>query len=288
MTGFGQGEAQVAGARVTVEVKSVNHRYLDLAVKGPREYAALESRLLELARARVKRGKVDVFVSRRAESSDPSAVRADLDLARGVHRALTQIAGELGVQAAITVDTLSQWREIVTVGSSSAEPEADRAGVEAALGAALEKLTRMRAEEGGRLAADITARIAEIRTLTAAAKAHAPKVVEEHRAKLQERLQRLLGDTALDPARLAQEVAVLADRVDVHEELVRLESHVEQLEKTLAAGGEIGRRLDFLLQEVGRETNTLGSKANDAELAKIVVDLKAVAERIREQAQNLE
>lgn len=288
MTGFGQGEAHVAGARVTVEVKSVNHRYLDLTVKGPREYAALEPRLLELARARVKRGKVDVFVSRRAESSDPSAVRADLDLARGVHRALSEIAKELGVGGTIGVDTLAHWREIVAVGGSSAEPEADRAGVEAALTAALEKLAKMRADEGGRLAADIAARIGELRTLTAAAQARAPKVVEEHRAKLQDRLQRLLGETALDPARLAQEVAVLADRADVHEELVRLGSHLEQLEKTLASGGELGRRLDFLLQEVGRETNTLGSKANDAELARIVVDLKAVAERIREQAQNLE
>src|SRR5687767_3836872 len=128
MTGFGQAEAHVAGARVTVELKGVNHRYLDLAVKGPREYAALEPRLLELVRSRVKRGKVDVFVTRRPEASDPSAVRADVDLARGVHRALSTIAKELGLPADdISISTLAQWREIVTVGSGVAEPEADRA-----------------------------------------------------------------------------------------------------------------------------------------------------------------
>ena len=288
MTGFGQGEAPVSGARVLVEVKSVNHRYLDASVKAPREYAVLEPKLLERVRARLKRGKVDVFVTRKADASDPSAVRPDLDLAKGLHRALTSIAGELGLAPDVSLATLASWREIVTVGSSDADPEAERPAVESALAAALDRITTMRAEEGGRLAGDIQARIAEIRTLTAAAKARAPKVVDEHRAKLGERLARLLGDNALDPARLEQEVAVLADRADVHEELVRLESHVQQLEATVAGGGEIGRRLDFLLQEVGRETNTLGSKANDADLAKIVVDLKAAAERIREQAQNLE
>lgn len=288
MTGFGQAEAQVPGARITVEIKSVNHRYLDATVKAPREYAALEPRLLELVRGKLKRGKVDVFVTRKPDGSDPSAVRADLELAKGLHRALVEVAGVIGVNPHVTLDTLAGWREIVSVGSSVADPENERGPVEAALSRALEKISAMRAEEGKRMGDDCKARIDEVRALTAAAKARAPKVVEDQRVKLQERLARLLGDTKVDPARLEQEVAILADRADVHEELVRLESHLTQLDATLANGGEVGRRLDFLLQEVGRETNTLGSKANDAELAKIVVELKAVAERIREQAQNLE
>ena len=288
MTGFGQAEAQVPGARISVEVKSVNHRYLDAAVKAPREYAALEPRLLEMVRGRVKRGKVDVFVSRKPDASDPSAVRADVDLARGLHRALQTIAAELGVNAAVSLDTLAGWHEIVTVGATSVDPEKERAGVEDALGRALDRIRVMRTDEGTRLADDIRARIGELRALTASAKQRAPKVVEDQRAKLKERLARLLADTSLEPARLEQEVAILADRADVHEELVRLESHLQALDATLAGGGEVGRRLDFLLQEVGRETNTLGSKANDVELGRIVVELKAVAERIREQAANLE
>lgn len=289
MTGFGQAETQVPGARISVEVKSVNHRYLDATVKAPREYAALEPRLLEMVRGQVKRGKVDVFVSRKADASDPSAVRADIDLAKGIHRALEKIAGELGLDATVKLDTLSRWHEIVAVGATVADIEAERAGVESALKKALEKIRAMRADEGKRLADDVRARIGELRSLTAAAKERAPKVVEDQRAKLKERLARLLGDSAsLDPGRLEQEVAMLADRADVHEELVRLESHLQQLDATLAGGGEVGRRLDFLLQEVGRETNTLGSKANDIDLGKIVVELKAVAERIREQAANLE
>lgn len=288
MTGFGQAEAQVAGARISVEVKSVNHRYLDATVKAPREYAALEPRLLEMVRGRMKRGKVDVFVSRKPDASDPSAVRPEIDLARGIHRALQTIAGELGVSAAVGLETLASWHEIVSVGSPVVDPEKERAGVEDALGRALDRIRAMRIDEGKRLADDVIARIAELRALTAAAKERAPKVVEDQRGKLKERLARLLADTSLEPGRLEQEVAILADRADVHEELVRLESHLQQLDATLAGGGEVGRRLDFLLQEVGRETNTLGSKANDVELGRIVVELKAVAERIREQAANLE
>lgn len=289
MTGFGQAEAVVSGARISVEVKSVNHRFLDASVKAPREYAALETRLLELVRGRMKRGKVDVFVTRKPDVSDPSAVRPDLELAKGLHRALVSIAGELGVNQHVTLDTLAGWREIISVGVAVADPESERPGVEDALTRALDRITAMRADEGKRLADDIRARIAEVRSLTAAAKLRAPKVVEDQRAKLKERLAKLLGDAAMiDAGRLEQEVAILADRADVHEELVRLESHLQQLETTVSGGGEVGRRLDFLLQEVGRETNTLGSKANDAELAKIVVELKAVAERIREQAMNLE
>jgi len=288
MTGFGQAEAQVMGARISVEVKSVNHRYLDAGVKGPREYAALEPRLLEMVRGCMKRGKVDVFVSRKPDASDPSAIRPDLDLARGLHRALQAIATELGVNASVSLDTLAGWHEIVSVGSTNVDPEKERAGVEDALGKALDRIRVMRVEEGTRLAADVRARVAELRALTAAARERAPKVVEDQRAKLKERLARLLADTSLEPARLEQEVAILADRADVHEELVRLESHLTQLDATLKLGGEVGRRLDFLLQEVGRETNTLGSKANDVELGRIVVEMKAVAERIREQAANLE
>lgn len=288
MTGFGAGEAPVPGGRVVVELKSVNHRYLDVTVKAPREYAALEGRIVEAVRGRLRRGKADVYISRLADTADPSLVQADLPLAKALHRALSQIQWETKATGDVSLAVLANWREIVSVGGAPPDPEQDWQGVSRALGAALERISAMRSAEGDRLAADVLGNAAQLRRLAGEARARAPKVVEDHRAKLQERLAKLLGDATLDRARLEQEVAILADRTDVHEELVRLDSHLDQLETTVKKGGDIGRRLDFLLQEIGRETNTLGSKANDPELAKIVVELKSVAERIREQIQNLE
>jgi len=289
MTGYGSGAGPVAGGRVNVEVKSVNHRFLDVTVKGPREYASLEARLAEAVRARVRRGKVDVFVTRETDTGDPNAVQVNLELARGYVSALKLLQGELGLAGDPTLALVSAQRDVLVAGGPKADAETDADAVEAALAGALERLAAMREREGERLAADMREQLAILRRLSAEATARAPKVVDDHRAKLAERLAKLLGsEMAVDPARLAQEVALLADRADVHEELVRLGSHLEQLDAILSAGGEAGRKLDFLLQEVGREINTLGSKANDAELARIVVDLKATAERIREQLQNVE
>jgi uncharacterized protein (TIGR00255 family) len=288
MTGFGAGESIAGASRIGVEIRSVNHRYLDVTVKGPREYAAIESRVTEGVRARVRRGKVDVFLSRNVDPADPGAVHVDLALARRFHTALARLQTELGLPGEVSVGMIAGQRDVIIAGGAPADPEADWPAIEKALSGALGKLEAMRADEGKRLLDDLRANAASLRTLAASAKARAPAVVEEYRVRLQDRLAKLLGDRTLDETRLAQEVAILADRADVHEELVRLASHLDQLDQILAGGGDIGRKLDFLLQEVGREVNTLGSKANDAELARIVVELKAVAERIREQIQNLE
>lgn len=288
MTGFGAGEARIAGGRVRVEVKSVNHRYLDVTVKGPREYVSLETRVLEAVRARLKRGKVDVFVSRTTDPGEPGAVKANIPLARGWKDALETIRRELALPGEVTLGMIAGQRDIVLAGGDEADPERDWAAIEKALAEAIDKNAAMRAEEGRRTLGDLRGLAAELTRLAAAADLRAPKVVEEHRARLVERLKKLLGDTTLEPSRLEQEVALLADRTDVHEELVRLAGHLDQLGTILDGGGEIGRKLDFLLQEIGRETNTLGSKANDAELGRVVVDLKATAERIREQIQNVE
>jgi uncharacterized protein (TIGR00255 family) len=288
MTGFGGGEVAVPGGRVRVEVKSVNHRYLDVSVKSPREYISLDTRIVEAVRGRLRRGKVDVFVSRSVDVSEPSAVKANLELARGYRAAFESISRDLRVGGELTLAMIVAQRDVVVAGFSEADPEAEWPSVEKALGIALEKNAGMRSDEGRRLATDLLAQAGELRRLATAADERAPKVVVEHRARLQERLKKLLADTALEPARLDQEIALLADRTDVHEELVRLRSHLDQLDQILAEGGEIGRKLDFLLQEIGRETNTLGSKANDVDLGKIVVELKTVAERVREQIQNIE
>lgn len=288
MTGFGAGESKVPGGRIQVEVKSVNHRYLDVTVKSPREYIPLETRILESVRSRMRRGKVDVFVSRSVDLADPSAVKANLELARGYRAALESIRRELGISGDVTLGMIAAQRDVVTTGGGETDPESEWPSVQEALAQALERIGSVRAGEGERLGADLRALAAELRRLTKEAADRAPQVVLDHRARLQERLKKLLADTAIEPARLDQEIALLADRTDVHEELVRLGSHLEQLDAILQEGGEIGRKLDFLLQEIGRETNTLGSKANDAALAKTVVELKAVAERVREQIQNVE
>lgn len=288
MTGFGAGEAAIPGGRVRVEVRSVNHRYLDATVKGPREYVSLETRILEALRARLRRGKVDVFVTRAADAADPGAVRANMDLARGYASAFEAIRKALALAGEVTLSMVASQRDVVVAGGEEADPEKEWPSVEQALSQALDRLGAMRAEEGKRLAADLAALHGELKRLAAAAAVRAPRVVEEHRTRLVERVKKLAGEAGVEPARIDQEIAILADRADVHEELVRLDSHLQQLLGILDGGGEIGRKLDFLLQEIGRETNTLGSKANDADLGKIVVDLKATAERVREQIQNLE
>ena len=288
MTGFGAGEARITGGRVRVEVKSVNHRYLDVTVKGPREYVSLETRVLEAVRARLKRGKVDVFVTRAVDPGESGAVKANVPLARGWKDALETLRRELSLSGEVTLAMIAGQRDIILAGGEDADPERDWSSIEKALAEAIDKNAAMRAEEGRRTLGDLRSLAAELARLAALAEARAPKVVEEYRTRLVERLKKLLADTTMEPARMEQEVAVLADRTDVHEELVRLHGHLDQLNTILDGGGEIGRRLDFLLQEIGRETNTLGSKANDAELGRVVVDLKATAERIREQIQNVE
>ncbi len=288
MTGFGGGEARTGATRVGVEVRTVNHRYLDVTVKGPREYAALEARILETVRGRMKRGKVDVFVTRATDTAAPGAVQVNTPLARGYRDALRALQSELGLAGEVTIGMVAAFRDVVVAGSPDSDPEAEWPSVLEALGMALDRLATMRADEGRRLTGDLTKQAANVRELAADARARAPRIVDEYRTRLRERLAKLLGDTEIDPTRLAQEVALLAERTDVHEELVRLDSHLDQLDALLQGGGELGRKLDFLLQEMGREINTLGSKANDADLARIVVDLKSVAEKIREQIQNLE
>lgn len=288
MTGFGGGEARAGATRIGVEVRTVNHRYLDVTVKGPREYAALEARILETVRGRMKRGKVDVFVTRATDTAAPGAVQVNTPLARGYRDALRSLQAELGLAGEVTIGMVAAFRDVVVAGSADSDPEAEWPAVLEALGMALDRLATMRADEGRRLTGDLTKQAANVRELAVDARARAPRIVDEYRTRLRERLAKLLGDTEIDPTRLAQEVAILAERTDVHEELVRLDSHLDQLDALLQGGGELGRKLDFLLQEMGREINTLGSKANDADLARIVVDLKSVAEKIREQIQNLE
>jgi uncharacterized protein (TIGR00255 family) len=288
MTGYGSGTAKVPGARITVEVRSVNQRFLDVNLKGPREYITLEGRLVKLVRQTLRRGKVDIFVNKNLDADDPSAVRVDQTLAQGYHAALSQLAELLDYSEPPSLDLVASQRGVLVVGALTPDPDVDAEGVEAATRDALEAMVKMREEEGARLGENLLENARKLRELTVQLDQRAPELVEEFRANLRERLEKLLGDTKLDESRLTQEVALLGERTDIHEEIVRLQSHLDQLEQIVTGGGEMGRRLDFLLQEVHREINTSGSKASDPEVSRLVVDMKSIAERIREQTQNVE
>lgn len=217
MTGFGAGEASVSAARVRVEIRSVNHRYLDVAVKTPREWASLEARVIDAVRARVRRGKVDVFLSRRLDATAPGAVRADVDLARGYRDALRQLARDLALPGDVDLALIAAQRDVLLAGGDTPDPETDWPGVSAALAQAVERLSAMRAEEGKRLGEDLARHRASLAHLVDGVAARAPKAIEDYRTRLSERLAKLLGDTALDAARLHQEVALLAERTDIDE-----------------------------------------------------------------------
>jgi uncharacterized protein (TIGR00255 family) len=292
MTGHGRGIAERGATRVTVELRSVNHRFLDLKVRGPAS-AAVEDAVAQRIREQLERGAVTATI--RVERAGPgAAVRVDAALARDVHAQLSGLAGELGLAAPTLRDVVSQ-PGVISIGDAT-DSDADAAAAAAAATiTALAGLISMRAAEGATLARDLAERAAALgRTFDALAAATVAAAAAA-RDRLHERVGRLLEATGgtLDPARLAQEIAVLADRADVTEELVRARSHLAQLAAALApaapgAPAAIGRRLDFLVQELGREINTLGAKSTAAAIAQLVVDGKTELERLREQVQNLE
>ncbi len=291
MTGYGRGLGEQAGHRVAVEIRSVNHRFLDLKLRGSSLDPAVEDRLLGRVRARVTRGAVTLNV--RVDSSASSGVvRVDLGAARRVHDALRQLADALHIDREVSLSLVCAQPGVLVQSESGPEAEelAEVAGT--AVDAAIDQLIVMREAEGRALARDMGARLATLMELAGKVEAHASMAPEEARRRLSERLGRLLKNSkvAVDEQRLAQEVAVLADRLDVTEELVRVRSHVEQLQRLMMQDGEeaVGRRLDFLVQEVGRELNTIASKSQLAEIARVVVDAKAELEKIREQVQNIE
>jgi uncharacterized protein (TIGR00255 family) len=279
MTGFGRGVV----ARVTVDVRAVNHRFLDVKLRGAAIAPAVEERALGRVRAAIERGAVVVTIHL---ARDGGGARVDRDAARAAHAELAEVARALGVPGPDLALVLAQPGVLV---DTDAEADgATDAAIAGALDAALGQLDAMRAAEGQALARDLDARFAELAALRARIAELAAGVPGELARRLGERVRKLAGDAAVDPARLAQEIAVYADRADVSEELVRLASHLDQASALLAAAGSTGRRLDFLAQEIGRELNTIGSKSTLADISALVVDAKATLEKAREQIQNVE
>jgi uncharacterized protein (TIGR00255 family) len=286
MTGFGRGVAEQGGLRATVDVRSVNHRFLDLKLRGVPIAPAVEEALATRVRSAIERGAVAVSVHVAREDAI-AGVHIDVEVAQRVHRQLAELASQLGLAAPDLALVLAQPGVVV----AADERTDDDPPVLAALEAAIAQLDRMRNAEGAALAADLGARFDELTKVRTQIATLAASVPTQLTKRLQERLRRLLEPqdmSAIDPARLAQEVALLADRSDITEELVRLSSHLDQARALVSAPGSVGRRLDFLVQEIGRELNTIGSKSTLTEISAAIVDAKAVLEKVREQVQNIE
>ncbi len=287
MTGYGRGEATNGDLTVVVELKSVNNRFRDLNVRVPRQYLVLEPRIQKTVRDRIQRGRVDVFVRRSAVEGGP-AVQADPVLAERYFEAMQLVAKRLQrTDDQIPLDLILSQPGVLTAAEVEADALTEWDIIETALGAALDDFLAMRAEEGAALQRDLRSHLDELQRLWAEVQANTEGIAERLRERVEERVNRLLADK-VDPGRLAQEAALLADKADVSEELARLLSHFRQFSEALEADEPIGRKLEFLVQELNREINTIGSKAAEHPISSRVVEMKSVLERIREQAANVE
>ncbi len=287
MTGFGAGRAAQGGEELVVEARSVNHKFCEVKVRLPRELAALEIEIGRAVKERLARGGVEVAL-RRSGSRGALAPRVDFALAEEYARAFEEVRARLGLSGAVGLADVLSADGVVTLDERAVDLEAARAAVMVALGQALATLTAMRTSEGEALARDLAGRIEQIDVLVERVEACAPQAIDHYRTRLHERIQEVARGFTPDPARLAQEVALFADRMDVTEEVTRLRSHLAQTRALLAGGEPAGRKMEFLVQEMHREANTIGSKSQSAEIAGFVVMLKAEIERMREQVQNVE
>jgi uncharacterized protein (TIGR00255 family) len=285
MTGYGRGEDGRPGLSVTVEIRSVNSRFRDINLRAPREYGALEPRIKALLKGRFARGRLDITVHRVAAAGGAD-VAVDAALDASYYEALRGLADTLG-GGEVPLELVAQQPGVLSSREAPVDADAEWPAVEAALIRAADGLAQMRAVEGEALRADLQAHLEALASLTERAVARSEGLSQRLQARLLERLERLLSEP-LEPARLAQEVAVLADRADINEELSRLRSHLDQLGAALSSEGPVGRRLEFLAQEIHREINTIGSKSSEVGTSELVVDMKSTLERIREQVANAE
>lgn len=288
MTGYGRAEQTLHDRKITVELRSVNNRYLDCSVRMPRLYLFAEDAIKTKVQKSISRGKVDVFITLDASGAEQMNVSVNRPVADGYYSALKELAQTYGLQDDISVSLLSRFQDVLLVEKAEEDAEAVAQDICAVLDQALADFDQMRTREGQRLADDITTRATAIENLVSVVEERSPQTVSEYRTRLENRMKEVLENTQIDPARILTEAAIFADKVAVDEETVRLRSHISQLREMLSKGGATGRKLDFLIQEFNREANTIGSKCSDIEIARHVVDIKAEIEKIREQVQNIE
>lgn len=288
MTGYGRAEETIRGCTITVELRSVNNRYLDCNIRLPRLYLFAEDGIKSRVQNIISRGKVDVFVTLDYAGKEEVKVTVNRPVADGYYGALKQLAQSYQLSEDISVSLLSRFPDVLLAEKAEEDTEQRAQDIYSVLDRALADFDEMRTKEGSRLRDDILSRAAAIEDMVTFVEERSPQTVSEYRAKLEARMREVLQNTQIDESRLLTEAAIFADKVAVAEETVRLRSHIAQLREMLSKGGATGRKLDFLIQEFNREANTIGSKCSDIQIARQVVDIKAEIEKIREQVQNIE
>ena len=288
MTGYGSSKGTVEGLNITVELKSVNNRYLDANVRLPRSFLFAEELLKAAIQKHISRGKVDMFVSVDSSDAGDMTVKVNEPLLKGYLDALKHISEEHGLPLDVTAYNISRFSDVLSVEKKELDAEAISQGIVEIAEKALDDYDSMRSREGEKLREDVLSRIGIIDSLVKRVEEESPKTVAEYRARLEARMAEVLGTAGIDENRILAEAAIFADHIAVDEETVRLRSHMSQLSAMVNGASPIGRKMDFLIQEFNRETNTIGSKCQNSDIAHIVVDIKSEIEKIREQIQNIE
>jgi len=288
MTGFGTGELTTSAGRYTVEVRSLNHRFLEVLVRLPRDLSSLEDRIRALVQGRVLRGRVEVAIIRENYGKRVRTVKVDVDLAKTFISALNDLKQSLELSGTPDLSMLVGLPDLVKIEEQKEDLEESWPAIVAGVGQAMDRLVGMRGTEGARLAQDLEGRIERLRERVDEVERRAPLVVREYAGRLTRRVSELLGTLPVDEGRVAAEVAMFADRCDIAEEITRFRSHLAQTRQTIRGEGAVGRTLEFIVQELGREANTMGSKANDLEITRTVIAIKGELESLREQIQNVE
>lgn len=288
MTGFGRAEYADSNRKFTVEIKSVNHRYLDMAIKMPKKLNFFEAAIRNELKNSIQRGKVDVFITYEDYTENNVGIKYNKDVAEEYLKYLKQMSEEFELDLDVRVSTLSRYPEVFSMEEIDVDEEEIWAGLKAAIQGAADKFVDARIKEGENLKNDLIMKLDDMLTHVAYIKERAPEIIAEYKKGLEEKVKELLGDVKVDEARLLTEVTIFADKVCVDEEIVRLTSHIETTKKALLEGGSIGRKLDFIAQEMNREANTILSKANDLATSNHAIELKTEIEKVREQIQNIE
>ncbi len=288
MTGFGRAQAAVEGYNITVEIKSVNNRYFDFYAKMPRTFSFLEEKVKSLLSTEISRGKVECSIQIETTADESVIVSVNEPLAKGYVNAVEEIAEKFALKNDLTALSVARFSDVLSITKAPVDEEALWDKVQSVVKDALDSFISMRETEGERLKADVLSRADTIISNVAYIEERSPETVKQYSEKLLERMKNVLGDTQIDEARILTEAAIYADKIAVAEETVRLRSHIDQLHTLLTADEAVGRKLDFLVQEINREANTIGSKAQDVDIARRVIDIKAEVEKIREQIQNIE
>jgi uncharacterized protein (TIGR00255 family) len=288
MTGYGKGEASSDGLAINIELRSVNHRYADISIKAPRFLLPFENELRKLINKKLKRGKIDLYIQTDFTGAFGQKPVLNKSLAEAYMNLFADLSQHCNLQPDVPVELVANQRDVITVQEQLPDDEEAIRLIRAAVESGLERIVSMRQAEGEAMQRDMAERLNVLKGYVVKVEQRAPVVVAEWQQKLKDRLARLPEDVSFDPQRVAQEIAVFADRCDITEEVTRFRSHIDQFELLFKSDDPVGRKMDFLSQELNREANTMGSKANDAELARVVVEMKAELEKVREQVQNIE